>query len=514
MIGLGCKCPICGECGHTYVDGVCKYCGEKSPIEEKPEEHKCFAEVEYFNTNDIYNHDVVCAECGKFWKAEAHDMENGVCTACGYQVMFVEKPVEPKPEEPEVDDNKCTFGQHDQLMELGTKCPICGEWGKKDDDSDDAPIVDDDKCTFGQHDQMIELGCICPICGECGHTYEDGVCKYCGEKSPIEEKPVAKHEGCLKPEKCNGVPLLETEKNGKIEVVWPCGKLTFKDLPVHKCFAEVEYFNTNDIYNHDVVCAECGKFWKAEAHDMENGVCTACGYQVMFVEKPVEPKPEEPEVDDNKCTFGQHDQLMELGTKCPICGEWGKKDDDSDDAPIVDDDKCTFGQHDQMIELGCICPICGECGHTEVVVPGMAATCTEPGYTENVYCKYCDEVLAESTEIPALGHTENVVPGVAATCTEPGYTESKVCEVCGEVLVESELIPALGHADLEYECVDKKTHLVICGVCDEVVDVENHNIVITYRNGNEYHYCTDCDFTRKVKLNHGELDGVPKTGDR
>ena len=82
-------------------------------------------------------------------------------------------------------------------------------------------------------------------------------------------------------------------------------------------------------------------------------------------------------------------------------------------------------------------------GHTEVTVPGKAATCTETGLTDGIICAVCDKVLAEQEEIPAKGHTEKVVPGKAATCTETGLTEGKKCSVCDTVLVEQDALSAI-----------------------------------------------------------------------
>ena len=70
-------------------------------------------------------------------------------------------------------------------------------------------------------------------------------------------------------------------------------------------------------------------------------------------------------------------------------------------------------------------------------------TCEKVG--ERIYTCVCGETKAE--EIAALGHSEEVVPAVAATCTEKGLTEGKKCSVCGEVLVAQTEIPALGHQE-------------------------------------------------------------------
>ena len=136
-------------------------------------------------------------------------------------------------------------------------------------------------------------------------------------------------------------------------------------------------------------------------------------------------------------------------------------------------------------------------GHTEAVVEGYAATCTEDGLSNGVVCSVCGEILTAQEVIPALGHdlsfheaipatctengnvaycecltcgklfvtegeemfevpmsyiieealghTETVAEAVAPSCTETGLTEGKYCAVCGEILIAQEEIPALGH---------------------------------------------------------------------
>ena len=75
------------------------------------------------------------------------------------------------------------------------------------------------------------------------------------------------------------------------------------------------------------------------------------------------------------------------------------------------------------------------------------ATCTEPGYTGDTYCKDCGEKIGTGTAIPAKGHTEVIDPAVPATCEEPGKTEGKHCSVCNMVLVAQVVVPAKGHTE-------------------------------------------------------------------
>ncbi|MBE6951053.1 MAG: hypothetical protein E7451_06915, partial [Ruminococcaceae bacterium] len=121
-------------------------------------------------------------------------------------------------------------------------------------------------------------------------------------------------------------------------------------------------------------------------------------------------------------------------------------------------------------------------GHTEEVIPGKDATCTEPGLTEGKKCAVCGEILVAQEEIAALGHTEEIIPGKDATCTEPGLTEGKKCAVCGEILVAQEEIPALGHTaaapvienEMAATCTEDGSYdsVVYCAVCGEEISRE------------------------------------------
>ena len=53
---------------------------------------------------------------------------------------------------------------------------------------------------------------------------------------------------------------------------------------------------------------------------------------------------------------------------------------------------------------------------------------------------------------PEHTHTEEVIPGFDATCTEAGLTEGKKCSECGEILVAQEEIPAKGHSYVDGKC--------------------------------------------------------------
>ena len=111
--------------------------------------------------------------------------------------------------------------------------------------------------------------------------------------------------------------------------------------------------------------------------------------------------------------------------------------------------------------------------HTEVTVPGKAATCTETGLTEGKKCSVCGTETVKQTEIAKLAHTEVTVPGKAATCTETGLTEGKKCSVCGTETVEQTVIPVLNHNFVDGTCAN-------CGAKEE----ENEPVLPGDADGN------------------------------
>ena len=129
------------------------------------------------------------------------------------------------------------------------------------------------------------------------------------------------------------------------------------------------------------------------------------------------------------------------------------------------------------------CTVCGAeinaaKGHTEEIVAGKDATCTEPGLTEGKKCTVCGEVLVDQEVVPAKGHTEVVDAAVAPTCTETGLTEGKKCTVCGVTTVAQEATPALGHteeivAGKAATCTETGlTEGVKCSICDEIINAQ------------------------------------------
>ena len=152
------------------------------------------------------------------------------------------------------------------------------------------------------------------------------------------------------------------------------------------------------------------------------------------------------------------------------------------------------------------------------------ATCTEPGYTGDTYCKDCGEKIGTGTAIPAKGHTEVIDEAVAATCTTPGKTEGKHCSVCNEILVAQEVIPAKGHSwdkgviTTSPTCSDAGVKTYTCTVCSEtkteVLNATGHTPVDV---AEQPATCTEAGHTAGVKCSVcgatiSGIEEIPATG--
>ena len=152
------------------------------------------------------------------------------------------------------------------------------------------------------------------------------------------------------------------------------------------------------------------------------------------------------------------------------------------------------------------------------------ATCTEPGYTGDTYCKDCSEKIGTGTAIPAKGHTEVIDEAVAATCTTPGKTEGKHCSVCNEILVAQKVIPAKGHSwdkgviTTSPTCSDAGVKTYTCTVCSEtkteVLNATGHTPVDV---AEQPATCTEAGHTAGVKCSVcgatiSGIEEIPATG--
>ena len=179
--------------------------------------------------------------------------------------------------------------------------------------------------------------------------------------------------------------------------------------------------------------------------------------------------------------------------KCSVCG---KTKDVTLDNPLShawDSGKVT--KEPTCTETGIKTFTCTNCGTTReetINATGhlhketknqKAATCTEDGYTGDIYCSDCGTKLESGTVINKLGHTwDNGVITKEATETEEGI-KTYTCKTCGETKTES--IPVTSH-HWDQGTITKKA------TCTE--------------NGEKTYHCTDeeCDKTY--------VETIPATG--
>ena len=159
-------------------------------------------------------------------------------------------------------------------------------------------------------------------------------------------------------------------------------------------------------------------------------------------------------------------------SQCTKCGDYEKKDGAyitkitgketkhtaSDKLANVKEATCTEEGYTGDV----VCKFCGEVmkagektkmvDHTPVDVEAKAPTCTEPGVTKGTVCSVCKKVLSAQETVPALGHDPKLVNAKDATCTEAGYTGDKVCTRCNVTLEKGKDIKALGHNFVKGVC--------------------------------------------------------------
>lgn len=157
-------------------------------------------------------------------------------------------------------------------------------------------------------------------------------------------------------------------------------------------------------------------------------------------------------------------------------------------------------------------------GHSEEIIPGVPATCTETGLSEGKICSVCGEILVEQkeTDKDPSNHEGPFVLGlnadVPSTCTTPGYHTEGICKACG-VEVKTELpLDSDNHHGIVFvqavpaTCVSTGlTEGTKCAACGKVlsglaetpIDPDNHDWDEASYNWQDNGFCTA---VRKCKL--------------
>ena len=256
--------------------------------------------------------------------------------------------------------------------------------------------------------------------------------------------------------------------------------ITVKDTAgkKYKCTVNVVYSEENHV--HTVVYKPGYAATCTEEGCTTEEYCETCG--VIFTPQTVIPAKGHKFGDDGKCSVcgaddpnykPPHEHTYESIYKDPTCTETG----------FTEKVFCTtcgqvFLQPKEIKALGhnYVNGFCTRCNapevHEYVTVKGKAPTCVEPGYTEFIYCKICNEVKQYSETIQPLGHEYEggelcvrcgadrnghihkwiIEKARPATCQEPGLTEGKRCETCGYVVSTQEFITRIPHNYKDGKC--------------------------------------------------------------
>lgn len=119
-------------------------------------------------------------------------------------------------------------------------------------------------------------------------------------------------------------------------------------------------------------------------------------------------------------------------------------------------------------------------GHDYKNVAEVPATCVTKGTAATQQCKRCDYIVpAQSLSTDPNNHA-NIVKDVAVapTCTETGLTEGSHCSVCNKILVAQKTVSALNHSFTNYisnddaTCTEDGTKTAKCDRCD-VTDTQS-----------------------------------------
>lgn len=147
--------------------------------------------------------------------------------------------------------------------------------------------------------------------------------------------------------------------------------------------------------------------------------------------------------------------------------------------------------------------------HTHTELRGAKeATCVEPGYTGDTYCKDCGALVSQGQVIPALGHDWDAGKVTDEPDCENDGVRTFTCNACGETRTEA--IAATGHTwdagvvKKEPGCTQDGVMLFTCLVChdtrEENITATGHSYTKTVveptcvTSGYEKYVCTVCGY--------------------
>ena len=161
------------------------------------------------------------------------------------------------------------------------------------------------------------------------------------------------------------------------------------------------------------------------------------------------------------------------------------------------------------------------------------STCTTLGQ-KNQICSKCKEVITTAV-IGYKEHTETVMTGIPASCTEDGVSAYTICSTCDTVLTEPTVIKAFGHNySIDVKTSTNEKLVYVCSGCNDLYTVDNTSGELCANghkasdwittsestckeNGSAHKVCTVCNVELEIKAlelkNHTEvkINGTPAT---
>ena len=426
------KAPTCTEKGISYY--VCKNCRLTTSRRQTPATGHIHTEVR--NQKDAtykeegYTGDTYCKDCGK-------KLETGT--------------VIPKLVEKEHDYGEWVLDQAPTCKKYGARHRICKNCGDRDVD-----VLDKVDHTW---ELVSTTPATCTI-GEIQH-YK---CSVCGETKDVTlSNPLGEHSWD------NGKVTKEatcTEDGEKTYTCTVCNTTKTKVIPAtghqHKEVRNAKKATcTEDGYTGDTYCTDCntklesgtvinklGHTWDngvitKEATETEEGVktytCKTCG-----------------ETKTEKIPVTSHHWDKGTITKKATCTENGEKTyhctDEGCDKTWIETIPATGHQHTELRDK-------------------KTATCGEDGYSGDLYCKDCGQLISKGAVVKATGHSwDSGKVTEAATCKKEG-TKTYTCKNCGETKTES--IPKTEHqwdngkVTKEATCKEEGSKIYTCSICGD-----------------------------------------------
>ena len=276
----------------------------------------------------------------------------------------------------------------------------------------------------------------------------EAICEYCHQS--YGEKDSANHEG--------GTQEWTTRTAYVHEQKWSCCGAVIVASEDHEwsngVCSECGYACLHDDADKNHICDICSKVISNHEDADKNHVCDFCDKAISnhedadkdhvcdYCDKAIsnhEDADKDHICDYCKKIISNHDDA-DKNHICDYCEKIISNHEDADKDHVCDFCDKVISNHiggTATCHTKAICEICrngyGEFDETNhdggtVIRDAVTVTCTENGYTGDIYCAGCDEFLERGNVIEADGHT-----GGRATCTEKA-----VCDICGKSYGETD----------------------------------------------------------------------------